>query len=116
MLYNRNSVLYRYSVGYQEGIVNGERLFLDELELASRYGDGARQEGNPHTWPVTDREVRRDLMPMFEDVVVQVLGTDVPDLLNTWFPRLTRFMTPSMIKAVDRRWGWSLWITGRKPA
>jgi SAM-dependent methyltransferase len=116
MLYNRNSVLYRYSVGYQEGVVNGERLFLDELQLASRYGDGAREDGNPHTWPVTEREVRRDLMPMFEDVSVQVLGTDVPDLLNTWLPRLTRFMTPAMIKAVARRWGWSLWITGRKPA
>lgn len=115
MLYNRNSVLYRYSVDYQEGVVNGEHQFLDELELASRYGDGARAEGNPHTWPVTEREVRRDLMPMFEDVDIRVFGTDVPDILNTWFPGLTKFMTKGMIRAVARRWGWSLWITGRKP-
>jgi SAM-dependent methyltransferase len=116
MLYNRNSILYRYSIAFEEGVVNGERLFLDELELASRYGDGAREEGNPHTWPVTEREVRRDLMPMFDDVDIRVFGTDVPDLLNTWFPRLSKFMTSGMIKAIARRWGWSLWITGRKPA
>jgi SAM-dependent methyltransferase len=116
MLYNRNSILYRYSIAFEEGVVNGERLFLDELELASRYGDGAREEGNPHTWPVTEREVRRDLMPMFEEVDIRVFGTDVPDLLNTWYPRLSKFMTSGMIKAVGRRWGWSLWITGRKPA
>jgi ubiquinone/menaquinone biosynthesis C-methylase UbiE len=115
MLYNRNSFLYRYSVAYQEGIVNGERCFLDELALASRYGDGARDEGNPHTWPVTKREVRRDLMPMFGDVKIKVLGTDVPEIVDTWCPRVSRFMTASMIKSLARRWGWSLWITGTKP-
>jgi SAM-dependent methyltransferase len=116
MLYHRNSILYRYSIGYQEGLVSAERLFLDELELASRYGDGAREEGNPHTWPVTQREVRRDLMPKFEDVKIEVFGTDVPDLLDTWFPRLSKIMTRGMVQALACRWGWSLWITGRKPA
>ena len=115
MLYNRQSFLYRYTVGYAEGTINAERCFLDELALASRYGDGARAEGNPHTWPVTIREVRRDLLPMFEDVKISILGTDIPDILNSWSPYLTRFMTTGMLKALARRWGWSLWITGTKP-
>lgn len=116
MLYNRRSILYRYFVGYAEGIVNAERCFLDELGLSSRYGDGGRAEGNPYTWPVTRREVQRDLMSRFTDVSIETLGTDVPEALNAWAPRLTRFMTVSMIKALARRWGWSLWITGTKPA
>jgi 2-polyprenyl-3-methyl-5-hydroxy-6-metoxy-1,4-benzoquinol methylase len=116
MLYNRNSVLYKYFVSYQEGVVNLERQFLDELGLASRYGDGGRQEGNPHTWPVTDEEVRRELVPMCQNVSIKVLGTDVPEALNTWFPRLGQRLPLSWRKALARRWGWSLWITGDKAA
>lgn len=115
MLYNRQSVLYGYTVAYEEGIVNLEHSFLDEAALASRYGDGGREEGNPHTWPATEREVRRDLLIDYEDVEVRVLGTDLPDILNTWLPSLSRLMTASMMDALARRFGWSLWITGRKP-
>lgn len=114
MLYNRNSILYKYFVVYQEGVVNGERCFLNEQGLASRYGDGGRQEGNPHTWPVTHEEVVRDLLPMCENVSIQVLGTDVPEALNTWFPRLGQWLPLSWRKALARRWGWSLWITAQK--
>src|SRR3546814_15282205 len=88
MLYHRRSVLSKILVGWQEGYVNMESRFLDPLELSSRYGDGGRQEGNPHTWPVTRREVRRDLMCDFSDLDIRVLGTDVPEALNTWFPNL----------------------------
>lgn len=117
MLYHRHSVLSLYQVAFQEGIVNMENRFLDPLEVSSRYGDGARQEGNPHTWPVTKREVRRDLMPDFNDVQIRVLGTDVPDSLNTWYPNLSgRFLSERLMKALARRWGWSLWITGVKPS
>jgi 2-polyprenyl-3-methyl-5-hydroxy-6-metoxy-1,4-benzoquinol methylase len=117
MLYHRHSFLSRYQVAYQEGYVNFESGFLNPLELSSRYGDGGRQEGNPHTWPVTKREVRRDLMPDFDDVQIRVLGTDVPETLNSWFPNFSnRFLSERMNKALARRWGWSLWITGVKPS
>jgi 2-polyprenyl-3-methyl-5-hydroxy-6-metoxy-1,4-benzoquinol methylase len=115
MLYNRESILYRYFVQYQEGLVNMERRFLDELALASRYGDGGREEGNPHTWPVTKDEVLRDLIPMFVRPEIQTLGTDVPEALNTWFPRLGQRLPLSWRKALARRLGWSLWITAEKP-
>src|SRR5262249_12233532 len=53
MLYHRASFLFMITIAFQESWINLERLFLDPLGLASRYGDGAREEGNPYTWPVT---------------------------------------------------------------
>lgn len=115
MLYNRKSLLYRFLVGFQEGWINMERRFLSELQLASRYGDGERAEGNPHTWPVTPEEVRRDLFAPFADVKVEILGTDVPNVLNVWADALgSRRMPKPLVRALARRWGWSLWITGEK--
>ena len=114
MLYSRESVLYRYFVKYQEGLINMESAFLDELGLASRYGDGAREEGNPHTWPVTRDEVMHDLIPMFAEREIKTFGTDVPEALNTWFPRLGQRLPVSWRKALARRWGWSFWMTGTK--
>jgi SAM-dependent methyltransferase len=115
MLYNRESLLYQYFVQYQEGLVNLESSFLDELGLASRYGDGGREEGNPHTWPVTKREVLEYLLEGFLDVNISVLGTDVPEALNTWWPGLGRRLPLVCRKALARRLGWSFWITARKP-
>lgn len=114
MLYHRNSLLYRYTVAFIEGWLNMERDFLDELGLASRYGDGGREEGNPHTWPVTRKEVREDLFASLENVSIKTLGTDIPDLLNALLPSLADHFTPEMKSALARRFGWSLWITGRK--
>jgi hypothetical protein len=114
MLYNRQSILYRYFVAYQEGFVNLERQFLDELGLASRYGDGGRQEGNPHTWPVTKEEAVNEIIPMCNNISIKALGTDVPEALNTWLPGLGNWLPLSWRKALARRWGWSLWITAEK--
>ena len=115
MLYNRESLLYRFLVYWQEGIVNLERRWLSDLELASRYGDGDRREGNPHTWPVTASEMKEDLFSSFANVNVRVLGTDVPNVLNIWAPELgSRYMPRAHVDALARRWGWSLWATAEK--
>lgn len=117
MLYNRQSLLYRFLIYWQEGIVNLERRWLDELGLASRYTDGERREGNPHTWPVTKAEIRQELFTAFRDVQVKTLGTDVANVLNIWGDSLgSRRMSPSSVNALARRWGWSLWTTATKPA
>lgn len=116
MLYNRDSFLYRYMISRMEGDINGERRFLDPLALASRYTDGDRQEGNPHTWPVTKAEIRNDLFASFSDVRIDTFGTDVPWILDQWLPGLgSRLMPRSLIEALSRRYGWSLWITAQKP-
>src|SRR5262249_26185569 len=114
MLYHRTSFLFLMTIGFQEGWVNLERLFLDPLGLASRYGDGAREEGNPHTWPVTRREVREELFQSFRNVEIRVLGADLPPILSGWKPRLGETMSKAALAALARRFGWSLWITATK--
>jgi SAM-dependent methyltransferase len=117
MLYNRESLLYRIIVRWQEGFVNLERRWLDELSLASRYGDGDRREGNPHTWPVTREEIQQQLFTRFALVDVRVLGTDVPNVLNILAPELgSKVMPKASVEALARRWGWSLWTTAVKDA
>jgi ubiquinone/menaquinone biosynthesis C-methylase UbiE len=115
MLYHRNSFLYKLTVEYLEGYLHLENDFLSPLQLASRYGDGAQAEGNPHTWPVTKEEVREVLFGGFENVNVRVLGTDIDYILDAWLPKLSRIMPKPMVKTLARRWGWSLWIMARKP-
>jgi SAM-dependent methyltransferase len=116
MLYNRQSLLFWFIVRWQEGFVNLERRWLTDLELASRYADGDRREGNPHTWPVTANEIRTELFPGYDDIAVRVLGTDVPNVLNVWAPSLgTERIARRSIAAFARRWGWSLWTMATKP-
>lgn len=116
MLYNRGSLKQKYITQYVEGYLHMENEFLDALQLNSRYGDGARKEGNPHTWPVTQDEVRQVLMKKFEKTKMRVLGTEVSNVLDLLFPGLGKFLMPiAMKKALARRWGWSLWITATKP-
>lgn len=115
MLYNRESLLYRFLIRWQEGYVNLERHWLDEPGLASRYTDGERREGNPHTWPVTQHEIRNELFKPFDNVEVRVLGTDVANVLNIWGYELgSRVIQRASLAALARRWGWSLWTSAEK--
>jgi SAM-dependent methyltransferase len=113
MLYNRRSFLHWYLTEYVEGFLHRERRFLNAVELASRYGDGAREEGNPHTWPVTKEEVSAMLAPRCEDVDVRVLGTDIDGTLEAIMPGLDRLVPRWAKKPWARRFGWSLWFEGR---
>jgi SAM-dependent methyltransferase len=116
MLYYRTSVLYWLDIRLQEGFVHGESLFLNNLELSSRYTDGNREEGNPHTWPVIRSEISDMLKGQAHELKFKILGTDLdyelPQTiplpgLNSWLPR-------SWKKALARRFGWSLWFTGKR--
>jgi len=114
MLYNRRSILYGYMIQYLEGFVHYERRFLGPLELASRYADGARQEGNPHTWPVTKSEIQQTLAPFCRDVKVRLLGTDLDVSLKLLLPILGAVAPRWAKKPWARRFGWSLWASGSK--
>lgn len=116
MLYYRPSVLYWLDIRLQEGFVHGESLFLNPLQLASRYTDGAREEGNPHTWPVSRSEISGMLKDYAHGLNFRLLGTDLDyELaqlvplpgLNSWLPLCWK-------KALARRFGWSLWFTGER--
>ena len=114
MVYNRRSLLHLYLTEYVEGFLHYERRFLDGLGLASRYGDAAREEGNPHTWPMTKRELHHALAPFSRDVAVRILGTDVDFVLDSIVPRLGSSLPAALKKPWARRFGWSLWASGRK--
>lgn len=114
MLYNRRSILHWYSTCYVEGFLHYENRFLDPLELASRYGDGSREEGNPHTWPVTRLEVVSLLEPYCKDVSVRTLGTELDGYFKLLLPGLGLLLPGWIKKPWARRFGWSLWFSGRK--
>lgn len=114
MLYNRKSFYQWYMTDYVEGFLHRESTFLTPLELNSRYGDGHREEGNPHTWPVTKKEGLALLSRFSKDADVRVLGTDLDCVLNLMTLGITPFIPKPIIKALARRWGWSLWFHGTK--
>lgn len=114
MLYHRHSLLYWYHILYTEGLLHGEARFLDRVQLASRYADGHRQEGNPHTWPVTRREAHRLFAPHTSSLGMRLLGTELDSFFKFMLPGLSLLVPTVVKKAWARRWGWSLWIHGRK--
>lgn len=114
MLYNRRSLYHWYWTEYVEGFLHRERVFLSPLELASRYGDGGREEGNPHTWPVTRAEIAAYLAPYADDVSIRVLGTDLDYVFTFLLPGLGKVLPRIVRKVWARRFGWSLWVSGRK--
>jgi ubiquinone/menaquinone biosynthesis C-methylase UbiE len=116
MLYYRHSFLHQYVIRFVEGYLHAEREFLTPPQLSSRYGDGARLEGNPHTVPVTRAEVHEVLFRRFEQVRTEVFGTDVASILDQWLPGFgSRVLPRPLLDACARRWGWSLWIEAVKP-
>jgi len=113
MLYNRNSFLYWYMIRYIEGIVHSEGSFLSPVELSSRYGDGARSEGNPYTYPVTRKEILRRFMPEFHDIRIQIFGTDIDWMFSMLCTPYNKILPLSLKKRYARKFGWSMWIEAR---
>lgn len=114
MLYHRRSFLMLYQIDYLEGFLHRERAFLSRLALASRYTDGDRDEGNPHTWPVTRAEARACFGAHSADVSIRTLGTDLDGVFRLLLPGVGGHLPRWMLKPWARRFGWSLWIHGRK--
>jgi SAM-dependent methyltransferase len=114
MLYNRRSILHWYMTEYIEGFLHYEHRFLGPLELASRYGDGHREEGNPHTWPVTRKEVLAQVAPYSDTARVRVLGTELDYAFRYLLPGLAWILPGWVKKPWARRFGWSLWIEGQR--
>lgn len=116
MLYNRGSLFYWYRIRFVEGFVHMENRFLDPLELSSRYTDNASDEGNPHTWPVTEKEVRALLRPFAKDIDVEIFGEDLGSIAPQILPGFSRLIPPSWLRPWARRFGWSMWTTGTRIA
>ena len=107
-------MLYGYDIAYTEGFLHLENQFLGPIELGSRYGDGARLEGNPYTRPVTKREIKEEIFTQYHDLKIRVFWSDVRDVLDHMIPGSGRLFPRFLLDALGRRWGWTLWITGSK--
>ena len=114
MLYNRESLYQWYMTDFIEGFLHRESQFLNPLTLNSRYGDGHKEEGNPHTWPVTKAEGLQFIEPFSKDSRARILGTDLDCVFKLLFPGIGAHLPKPLIKAFARRWGWSLWFNGHK--
>jgi SAM-dependent methyltransferase len=114
MVYHRRSLLHWYMTEYIEGFLHMERRFLDPVALASRYGDAAREEGNPHTWPVSRDELLAMVRPHAADARVRTLGTDLDSVLHLLVPGVGSRLPRWMKKPWARRLGWSLWAHGHR--
>lgn len=113
MLYNRRSLGHLWQTLLVEGMQHAELRFLDELELSSRYGDGFLEEGNPHTWPVTRKEMHEEFGQYSRDVKTRFLGTEL-DSCFFLLPGVYRLIPKPFLKPWARRFGWSIWIEGCK--
>jgi ubiquinone/menaquinone biosynthesis C-methylase UbiE len=116
MIYNRRSILYGFWVQFYEGWLHRESLYLTPVELASRYGDGSREEGNPHTWPITKHEVLNTLFTPFAMTRTRLLGTELDNIFKRAMPGLGHVLPKIVKKAFARNWGWSMWIEAEKQA
>jgi len=114
MLYNRHSLQQWYMTDFVEGFIHNESQWLSPLELNSRYGDGHREEGNPHTWPITKEEGLNYIIPFSQDSGVKILGTDIEASSRLIMPGIGKFVPKFIVKALARRLGWSLWFYGHK--
>jgi ubiquinone/menaquinone biosynthesis C-methylase UbiE len=114
MVYHRRSLLHAYMTRYVEGFLHLERRFLTDRELASRYGDAAREEGNPYTWPVTRSELRAMLDAAGGRGHIRVLGTDLDSGVRLMLPGLGDLVPTALKKPWARRLGWSLWAHGQR--
>jgi ubiquinone/menaquinone biosynthesis C-methylase UbiE len=110
MLYNRASIYSWYLMRYLEGFLHGESRFLDPLALASRYTDGDKEEGNPHTWPVTKREMKAMLTPQSSNMKACAIGP----VDYAFPPKVSSFLPQRLLQSWVRRWGWGLYLTGTK--
>jgi hypothetical protein len=63
---------------------------------------------------VTKKEGLELLSPFSQDADVRILGTDLECVLNLMTPGASAFIPKPIIKALSRRWGWSLWFHGTK--
>ena len=114
MVYNRNSLLYAYSIIYLHGILHGigdswlmgsllGNTLLTEDELTAKYSE--RIEGCPYTKVYTKDEARELFERWFGDVGVSVHY----NVVDTPEQRKVKF-------DIDNKWelGWHLVVKGKK--
>lgn len=114
MMYNKNSLHWRWFIWFGKGILRGKLLKYSVQELTNRYTDGAEIGGNLLTKFYTPSELKR-LWSVFPTVVVATY--DNPDVLDVfphrWLP-LGRLLPKTFKQRIANRFGLLAWIEAQK--
>lgn len=110
MMYNKNSLHFRWFLWFGKGILRGKLLKYSAQELTNRYTDGAEIGGNMLTKFYTPSELKR-LWSVFPKV--RVATYDNPDVLDVFPHRLLplgRLLPKELKQKLANRFGLSAWI------
>ena len=114
MMYNKNSLHWRWFILFGKGILRGGLLRRSVQELTNRYTDGAEIGGNMLTKFYTPQELWR-MWSVFPRVTVATY--DNPDILDVFPHRFLPFgkLMPRKLKQkLANRFGLSVWIEAKK--
>lgn len=110
MLYHKNGIFWRILGSLWEGYLHYESKFLNNPhELTSRYYDGGREEGNPHTKVFSIKEAK-GLFSKFSKVDVETVG-HVKWIFRILYPKIWLYIPNYFFDYIRKHWGEFLWIT-----
>ncbi|MFA4954188.1 MAG: class I SAM-dependent methyltransferase [Patescibacteria group bacterium] len=114
MMYNKNSIHWRWALWFGKGILQGKLLKLKPQQLANRYTDGADVGGNMLTKFFTPEEFDK-MFSIFKSRSVKIYDRpEVCDSLPTRRLPLGKFL-PRFIKTwIAYRFGQTAWIEYEK--
>ena len=115
MMYNKDSIHWRWAIWFGRGILRGKLLKMNEQELANRYTDGVDVGGNMLTKFFTPKEFD-GLFSVFPSRRVRIFDRpELADFLPSRKLPLGKYLLPySVKKAIAGRFGQTAWIDFQK--
>jgi ubiquinone/menaquinone biosynthesis C-methylase UbiE len=114
MLYNKNSLHWKYFIWFGKGILRMKLLKYTEQELSNRFTDGEKVGGNMLTKFYTPKEIL-EMYKNFSEKKVSVFDSD---RMMNFFPHikvpLGKLLPLSIKKKCARLWGQTLWVEVKK--
>lgn len=116
MLYNKNSLHWKYFIWFGKGILKLKLLKYSTQELSNRYTDGYVVGGNMLTKFYSPEEI----LKMYEKFPNKKINIYDGDGMMNFFPHrflpLGKLLPLSLKRWFSKKWGQTLWIEATKPA
>lgn len=114
MMYNKNSLHWRYYIWFGKGVLRGKLLKMTPQQLANRYTDGVYQGGNQLTKFYSGSEVKR-IFSAFKEVKISIHDTTtaidhLPHRRLSW----GGYLPIGLRQYLTTLLGQSLWIEAEK--
>lgn len=114
MMYNKNSLHWKYFIWFGKGILKLKLLKYSEQELSNRYTDGYKVGGNMLTKFYTPEETGK-MYEKFSRKKVEVFDGDG---MMDFFPHrkfpLGKLLPLSVKRECSKKWGQTLWVEAVK--